>query len=62
MESSLHYFKLVTEGMTLNSIFIDVIVKYIKEIELKRLEGQLSIREEHDALLRIKDISQLTFK
>jgi len=62
MESSLHYFKLVTEGMTLNNIFIDVIVKCIKEVELKRLEGQLSIGEEHDALLRIKEISQLTFK
>jgi hypothetical protein len=32
MEIPLHYFKLVTEGMTLNSIFIDVIVKCIKEI------------------------------
>jgi putative nucleotidyltransferase with HDIG domain len=59
-EAALYNFKMITEGMTLNNIFIDVIVKSIKEIELKWEEGRLSIGEEHDALLVLKDILELT--
>ncbi|WP_096201138.1 HD domain-containing phosphohydrolase [Bacillus sp. FJAT-45350] len=59
-DEAIKNFKEVTEGMTVENIFIDVIVKSIKEIESKWDDGQLSVGEEHDALLGIKDILDLT--
>ncbi len=59
-EQSIEVFKKITEGMTVEKIFIDVIVKSIKEIELKWDDGQLSVGEEHDALLTIKDLLDIT--
>ncbi|SOC08654.1 HD-GYP domain-containing protein (c-di-GMP phosphodiesterase class II) [Ureibacillus xyleni] len=56
MEEALNFYNLLTDGLGINNIFIDVIVRLIKEIESKKLEGELSTGEEHDAFLRIKDI------
>lgn len=50
------YFPMITEGMLANNIFIDVIIRLIKEIETKRIQGQLSIGEEQAALLNVKEI------
>lgn len=60
LEEAMNYFPMVTEGMASNNIFIDVIIRLIKEVESKRIDGQLSIGEEHDALLKIKEIISLT--
>ncbi|WP_409303422.1 HD domain-containing phosphohydrolase [Peribacillus sp. SCS-155] len=59
-EETMNIFSAISEGMTLNNIFIDIIVKSIKEVETKWEEGRLSIGEEHDALLTIKDILEVT--
>ncbi|WP_428909611.1 HD-GYP domain-containing protein [Niallia sp. Krafla_26] len=56
VDEAMTYFPMITEGMLSNNIFIDVIIRLIKEVETKRIEGQLSIGEEHDALLNVKDI------
>jgi len=61
MEEAMNYYRLITEGMELSNIFIDVIIRMIKEIEIKRVEGELSTGEEHDAFLKIKDILVETF-
>ncbi len=62
MEKAVDYYQMITEGMSSSNIFIDVIIRSIKEVESKREEGQLSIGEEHDSLLRIKNILSLMFK
>ena len=56
VEEAMAYFPMITEGMLSNNIFIDVIIRLIKEIETKRIEGQLSIGEEQAALLNVKEI------
>ena len=61
-QEAIHYYGKLTEGMTENNAFIDIIVRLIKEVEAKRIEGQLSIGEEHDALLKIKDLITHNFK
>ncbi|KGR79824.1 HD-GYP domain-containing protein [Ureibacillus manganicus] len=62
MEEAMNCYNLITKGMGLNNIFIDVIIPLIKEIETKRIEGELSTGEEHDAFLKIKDILGAAFK
>lgn len=59
-EIAITTFKKLTAGMTVENIFIDVIVKSIKTIDAKRESGELSLGEEHDALLGIKDIFDVT--
>lgn len=56
MEEAVNFYNLLTEGLEINNIFIDVIVRLIIDIETKKLEGELSTGEEHDAFIRIKDL------
>lgn len=58
---SVETFTQLTKGMAKNDIFIDVIVKSIKDILNKRDEGQLSVGEEHDALIIIKEILDVAY-
>ncbi|RUL54673.1 MULTISPECIES: HD-GYP domain-containing protein [Lysinibacillus] len=62
MDEAMECYKRITEGMNLNNIFIDVIIRLIKEIETRKLEGELSTGEEHDAFIKIKDILIENFK
>ena len=38
MEKAVNYYQMVTEGMSSNNIFIDVIIRSIKEVESKRMQ------------------------
>lgn len=60
-EAAVVNFQLISQGMTIEDVFIDIIVKSIKEIGIKGDEGQLSVGEEHDALLGIKQILEVAF-
>lgn len=57
-ERAFENYKNLIDGLTVENVFIDVVVKTIKEIDLRWDTGQLSVGEEHDALLGIQQILQ----
>ncbi|WP_216829502.1 HD domain-containing phosphohydrolase [Alkalihalobacterium elongatum] len=62
INEAIESYKVLANGMSNEGIFIDIIVKSIKEIGEKWEAGQLSVGEEHDALLGIQEILSLTLE